>query len=133
MSYQILNPVYKCQPGCSLYRSYDDFFEAPLHFGGISGFRLDWHFQISNFDEHPTFRTLTWQEILSRSFARWSLEAPVALLSVPRILIVTRDLHDNTDRGFYRGYHSYRGKNRGNEERVLTFTAVAAVMGTASI
>ena len=39
-------------------------------------------------------------------------------------LIRIRDLHGITDRG-------NRGKNRGNGERVLTFTAVAAVMGTA--
>ena len=35
-----------------------------------------------------------------------------------------RDLHGIADCG-------NRGKNRGNEEWVLTFTAVAAVMGTA--
>ena len=43
----------------------------------------------------------------------------------------TRDLHGITDRG-NRGPRDYRGKNRGNGERVLTFTAVATVMGTAA-
>ena len=45
-------------------------------------------------------------------------------------MVRSRDLHGITDRGTTQARIETSGKNRGNGERVLTFTALAVVMGT---